>query len=384
MPTAKKSSPVISQDDGGAQHDLPAGVPRLHSFYLYLVTGCNLCCRHCWITPTFVNGEPDPGDCLDVELLKTAVRQGKTMGLRASKLTGGEPMMHPQFKEIARFLSSEGLRLDMETNATYIDADMASFLKNETSIQHISTSLDSVDPAQHDAFRGRKGAFDDTVRGIGHLADAGIHPQVIMSPHRGNIDQVDAMVELATNMRAGSVKFNPVTNAGRGRKMHESGESLDYDEYRRLIAYVNGDLRRKSRIGLFIGAPMALLSVNDLLHDRWRGTCNVRYIMGLLGTGHMALCGVGRSVPELCYGELGKDDLRETWISHPLLNRIRDGLDGDFPGICGDCIHAYRCRTGCLAMNFMDGGELFAPSHLCEEAERRDEFPVTRRRKTIS
>ena len=33
---------------------------------------CNLACRHCWITPAFVDGEPSPGDCLDVDLLREA------------------------------------------------------------------------------------------------------------------------------------------------------------------------------------------------------------------------------------------------------------------------------------------------------------------------
>ena len=47
--------------------DLPEGTPLLRSIYLYATTGCNLCCRHCWITPTFVNGEPSAGDCIDLD-----------------------------------------------------------------------------------------------------------------------------------------------------------------------------------------------------------------------------------------------------------------------------------------------------------------------------
>ena len=48
--------------------DLPEGVPPLTTFYLYLTSGCNLRCRHCWIAPTFVNGEPSPGDYLELGL----------------------------------------------------------------------------------------------------------------------------------------------------------------------------------------------------------------------------------------------------------------------------------------------------------------------------
>lgn len=345
-----------------------------------MTTGCNLCCRHCWITPTFVNGKPSAGDCIELDMLKDAVRQARPLGLRSVKLTGGEPMIHPKFREIAKYLHDEKLRSDMETNGTCIDPAMAEFIKNETSISFISISLDSIDPASHDRFRGVKGAFDKAVAGIKNLAKVGYAPQVIMCPHRGNIDEIEAMVDFAASIGAGSVKFNPVTNAGRGKKMHEAGESLDYDETMELIRYVHGDFQKKSKIKLILGVPMALLSVRNILDNRWGALCNVRHIMGILGTGHMALCGVGRNIPELCYGDLETESLREIWINNPLLKEIRTKLDGDYPGICADCIHAYRCRTGCLAMNYMNEGELFAPSVLCAEADRRGEFPATRRR----
>ena len=46
----------------------------------YMCTGCNLKCRHCWITPTFVNGEPSPGDAIDVDLLRAAVEEAAQRG----------------------------------------------------------------------------------------------------------------------------------------------------------------------------------------------------------------------------------------------------------------------------------------------------------------
>ncbi|MBT3296672.1 MAG: radical SAM protein [Verrucomicrobia bacterium] len=362
--------------------DLPGDVPRLTSFYLYMTAGCNLRCRHCWITPTFVNGEPSPGECINPELLKQAVKEAKPLGLKSAKLTGGEPLMHPQFRDIAAFLKSEGIHSDMETNGILIDPSMARFLKDETNVEFVSVSLDSVDTAKHDAFRGVKGAFDAAVQGIRNLVEVGYRPQIIMSPHRDNLGEVDAMVEMAGALKAGSLKFNPVANSGRGSRMHEEGEALDYEAHRALIRYVNGELQKRSKVPLFIGAPMAMLTLDDLLKNRWRGVCNVDHIMGLLGTGHMALCGIGKNVQELSYGELGKDNLRDVWCAHPFLKELRKGIKGPFAGICGDCIHAGRCRTGCLAMHYLDGGKLFSPSPLCSEADRRGEFPMARRKQT--
>ena len=51
-----------------------------------------------------------------------------------AKLTGGEPVLHPRFVEIVDFLSTENIKLNMETNATLIDADLARHLKNNTTM----------------------------------------------------------------------------------------------------------------------------------------------------------------------------------------------------------------------------------------------------------
>lgn len=364
--------------------DLPAGVPPLRSFYLYLTAGCNLCCRHCWITPNFVNGQPSPGEYIPQEAMLGLIDEAIPLGLRHAKLTGGEPTLHPDFRGLTAALTQRGIGMDMETNGTLIDADLARYMKEKTRINFISISLDSIDPEKHDAFRGVKGAFKRAVSGINELVKVGYRPQVIMSPHHGNLHEVEALVQMAAGLGAGSVKFNPVTNVGRGKAMHERGEALDYDEVMRLIRYVNGDLQRASKIPLHIGAPMALLKVDDLLHDRWRGVCNVLGILGILGSGEIAFCGIGRNVPALCFGRVGVDRLRDVWTTHPVLQKLREELAGPMPGICGECIHGRRCRTGCLAVNYMESGHLVSPTRLCEIAAERGEFPATRRRSGVA
>jgi len=259
---------------GAEELDLPEDVPPLRAFYLYMSTGCNLRCRHCWITPRFVDGEPQPGDVIDVEDLRQAVAEAKPMGLRNAKLTGGEPLLHPRYLEIADMLTAEGLNLDMETNGTLMTADLAHHLKQKTNVNFVSVSIDGADAATHDPFRGLEGAYDAALRGLDHLVEAGYENcQVIMCVHHGNVDQM--------------------------------------------------------------------------------GDCGVRRILGILGTGDIALCGIGRTMPELVYGRLGQDSIREIWLTHPRLLELRRVLDDihAFPGICGECTHAKSCRTGCVAHN---------------------------------
>ncbi len=376
--------PVVSTGQPALIIDLPEGVPRLNAFYLYLTASCNLRCRHCWIAPEYAGGKPVPGKYVDLDALRSAIVEAKTLGLSSAKLTGGEPMHHPQFKEIVEMLTAEGLSLNMETNGTLMTREMAQFLKEKSRVNFISVSIDSPAPAEHDAFRGVKGSFDAVIRGLDFLVEAGYtNCQVIMTIHHGNRHQMEDLLKLAIEHKAGSVKFNPVTRTGRGIAMHERGESITFPEYLELARYVNEEIRPKAPIEIFISMPPALTPFTELWRTKGKACdCGVAGILGILGGGEIALCGIGQTIPELVYGHLGKDSIREIWLHHPVILGLREDLKNvsAYPGICGSCIHAKSCRTGCVANNYGYGGKLVSPPWLCDEAARRGVFPESRMR----
>ncbi len=364
--------------------NLPPGVPRLHSFYLYLTSGCNLACRHCWVKPRFIDGMPDPQDCIDPELLFAAVTEAKTLGLTHAKLTGGEPLFHPRFRDIALGLSGLGIELNMETNGVLLTPELASFMKNETKINFVSVSLDDDDAGAHDVFRGVKGAFEATLRGLDALRDAGFrNTQVIMSVHRGNVGQIERVVGLAEAHGAESVKFNPVTDTGRGMQMADRGETLGIPELLDLEKFVYGPLKEMSlHKRLTLNIPPAIRSFSILMETGGcTGDCGVTGILGILGTGEIAMCGIGQTVPSLVYGKLG-DSIKDIWLNHPKLLALRRELEDTrhYPGICGDCLMAGFCRTGCVAGNYREGGGMVWPGKECQATADLGLFPAHRRR----
>ena len=367
--------------------DLPDGVPALQAFYLYMSNTCNLRCRHCWITPGFGDARATPSDFVNPEALRHAVVEAKSLGLCAVKLTGGEPMLHPGFMEIAHMLTAEGMSMDMETNGTLMTAENARHLKEKTNVRFVSISLDGPDARSHDSFRGVPGAFDAALRGLDCLVSAGYkNCQVIMSVHKGNCHQVDEVVALAVAHGASSVKLNPVTRTGRAVAMEESGEVMDFEEHLAFARYVSTELRPKARVGILLNMPPALSSLRDLWRTRGRtGDCGVLRILGILGSGDIALCGIGRTCPELVYGRLGRDSIREIWFSNPtILNLRRALMDVDtLPGVCARCLFVRICRTGCVANNHSETGSLIAPTWLCTEADRRGLFPSARAQRKV-
>ena len=363
--------------------NLPEGVPPLRSLYLYLTASCNLCCRHCWITPEF-SSRPVPSKTVNPKALQDAVIEAKTLGLAHVKLTGGEPLLHPQFKEIVDMLTAEGLSISMETNGTMITEEIAHCLKEKTNVGFVSISIDSSVPDEHDAFRGVRGAFDAALSGLDNLVEAGYATcQVIMSVHRGNRDRMEDLVRLAIDHKAASVKFNPVGSVGRGIAMRQRGETLDFKEYIDLFHWVNEELRPKVPIQVFMFLPEALTPLNEFWRMNGRSfNCSISTTIGILGTGEIALCGIGQVIHELVYGRLGENSIRDVWLTHPAILKLRSDLNDvcGYPGICGSCIHAKSCRTSCVANNYVYSGKLVFPQWLCYEADREGVFPKTRLR----
>ena len=381
------------QQDDNESLDLPKGVPPLRAFYLYLSSSCNLACRHCWITPRFVNGQPDPGDIIDVKALREAIAEAKPLGLKTIKLTGGEPLLHPDFREICDLATIEELNLVMETNGTLLTADMARYLKNKTNMGYISVSIDSADAARHDAFRGANGAFDAVLQGLDHLVAAGYdNVQVIMSVHRGNREEIEDVARLAAAHGAASVKFNPVTNFGRGAGMDQRGEILDFPEQLLLNQYIYkklGPLLQADGtvIDLVLYTPPALMPISEIMRRQGdTGDCGVLGILGFLGSSEIALCGIGRNIPDLVYGRLGEDSIRTIWLHHPTIIKMRQVLNDvkKYPSICRECSLVRHCRTGCVARNFVNSKHLVWPDAMCTEAYQKGLFPETRQKVPLS
>ena len=350
----------------------------LNQIYFYLTEGCNLRCRHCWIAPKY-QSEGRSYPALDLDLFRSIIAQAKSLGLSGVKLTGGEPLLHPQISEILAFLREEDLRLTVESNGVLCTPDLARKMaacKNP----FISVSLDGADAETHEWVRGVSGCFEEALEGIRNLVEAGFRPQVIMSLMGHNRNQMEAVVRLAERAGAGSVKFNIVQPTARGKNMHESGEVLGIEEVMDLGTWVENTLSESTPLSLYYSHPMVFRPLGKIFGSNGDGcgVCGILGILGVLANGSYALCGIGETVPDLVFGHAATDPLEDIWSNAPVLLELREGLPQRFEGICGDCLMKGLCLGSCVAQNYYGSKNLWAPFWYCEEAHKRGLFPETR------
>ena len=347
----------------------------LSSIYFYLTEGCNLKCRHCWIAPKF-QSEDAEWPSLDFELFKDIIQQGKKLGTRSVKLTGGEPLIHPDIDKILDYIYEEDLKLTIETNGLKCTPEIAEKIA-KCKNPFISISLDGSEAEEHEWVRGVEGCFEAALTGARNLVKVGIRPQFIMSVMKKNVHQMESIVRLAEKENIESVKYNLVTPTSRGEKMHEQGETLSIEELVKLGEWVENTLQPSTSVRLHFSHPVVFKPFNKMFSQP-QGKCGIFSIIGVLGSGKYALCGIGESVKELVFGHAETDSLADIWNNNKVLEDIRNGLPKKLNGICGDCLLKNQCLGSCVAMNYYRHHDLFAPYWYCEEAVKAGIFPASR------
>jgi SynChlorMet cassette radical SAM/SPASM protein ScmF len=349
----------------------------LKQIYFYLTDSCNLKCRHCWISPKYQQGA-SPATYLPVGLFNSILDQAIPLGLAGVKLTGGEPLLHPGISEIIEVVREKGVGLNVETNGTLLTPGLAKAIAACKS-SFVAVSLDGLRD-EHEWMRGIKDCFDGAVNGIKALVDAGVRCQVIMTLTRRNYHQMEDVLELAESLKCGSVKFNVMQPTARGRGLYDNGEALTIEELVDLGKWVEEELTPRPGPRVFFDHPMAFRPLGKLFRSDGGGCacCHILQLIGVLADGSYSVCGIGKHIPELVYGNASTDRLDDVWWYSPVIREMREGLPGRIDGVCRDCAMKKLCKGSCIAQNYYTNNSLWSSYWYCDEARKKQLFPESR------
>lgn len=158
---------------------------------------CNLACMHCI-------EESGPGKKFKDELSEAQVfsvlEQMMALEVPYLSFSGGEPMLHPHFFEMAEYVCSRGSQLKVETNGHLLTPESAARLR-DIGVKAVQVSLDGGSRPAFNKIRVL-GEFDRVLEGIGHLRDAGVPIEINFSPTSFNIHEIGRVVDLAHELGA--------------------------------------------------------------------------------------------------------------------------------------------------------------------------------------
>jgi MoaA/NifB/PqqE/SkfB family radical SAM enzyme len=158
---------------------------------------CNLACMHCI-------EESGPGKKFKDELSRTQVlavlEQMMALEVPYLSFSGGEPMLHPDFFEMAEYVCSRGSQLKVETNGHLLTRESAARLR-DVGVKAVQVSLDGGSRPTFNRIRVL-GEFDRVLEGIRHLREADVPIEINFSPTGFNIHEIGDVVDLAYDLGA--------------------------------------------------------------------------------------------------------------------------------------------------------------------------------------
>ncbi len=194
---------------------VPQKLPAPFLIVWNFTNACNLRCRHCYQRAD----KPTPDELSLSEKLRV-VADLDAAGVAAIAFSGGEPTIHPHFLRTAREAADRGIYVAVATNGTVITQRYAEKMKR-AGVRYVEVSLDSVDPAKHDAFRGVPGAWKRAVRGIRNAVQAGLVTGIATTLTKMNLDEIEDIAELAEELGVQRLIFFNFIPTGRGREIVE-------------------------------------------------------------------------------------------------------------------------------------------------------------------
>jgi MoaA/NifB/PqqE/SkfB family radical SAM enzyme len=163
---------------------------------LYVTERCNSRCVSCdhWRT-----GRRD----IDLEFVARLRPSFEQLRTRVVVLSGGEPLLHPQWAQIAQLLKSMGLQVWLLTSGLALAKHAQ---RAATLFGAVTVSLDGTDRETYAAIRGLD-AFDKVLEGIRAAAGHGVAPSIRVTLQRANYRQLPAFVDIARAAGACQVSF---------------------------------------------------------------------------------------------------------------------------------------------------------------------------------
>jgi radical SAM protein with 4Fe4S-binding SPASM domain len=313
---------------------------------LNLTRRCNLRCAHCYLDAgTRRHGGPEELGTGEVTAIldEIAALSDETLVV----LTGGEPLLRPDILDLGRHAADLGLMVVVGTNGALLDEARVAAL------QAAGISLDSLDPAHHDDFRGIEGAWAKTMAGIDACRRAGFMFQLHFSVTDDNAHELDDMIAFARSAGASVLNVFFLVCTGRGEKV----TNISRETYERVLRRVTEAARDEQellvrarcaphfkRMALEIDPPLPV----TLVDGYEAGGC-------LAGTRYCRVTPEGELTP--CpYMENSVGSLRESGFAELRAPRLK--------GRCGACEFAKLCG-GCRARPLARDGNLMGEDFLC-------------------
>ncbi|MDR1775573.1 MAG: radical SAM protein [Actinomycetes bacterium] len=219
---------VASESESKAQEAKRLGRPS--SLIWNITNRCNLLCSHCYMA---ADGHVKPDQLTDTDAYEMIDRMHDA-GVPVVFLSGGEPMMRPNFWEILSRINAAGVRPTISTNCTYVTADAARRL-HDNGVRFIATSV--YGPREyHDRLTRVPGTYDKVIDAIRHLRAADVKVVVKTALTRETYPYIYDIIAQAKELDCSMIYICDLITSG--RSAGEDAMRVTTEQWRELCDFI--------------------------------------------------------------------------------------------------------------------------------------------------
>lgn len=319
------------QDAYDAIQDYTSSHKILESLHLDLTPACNERCVHCYI-PEHRKHFIASAD------VRRILDEFRDVGGLYLTLSGGEPMLHPDFCDIVDYARRNDLMIYILSNLTLLDEEKADRIAR-ADIHYLQTSVYSMDGKVHDRITRCPGSFEKTMRGIELLRKYHVPVKINTPVLTENFSTWESVRDFAY---AANYKF--MSNASlTGQGNHDNLNLIHALSPSQMAAYLK-NCRDSDGWGK-----------NPRQHPN-SAICSVcRRTINIDAFGDFYPCDGCHSV---ILGNISRMSMREVWNADPV-KKLRAMKERHFSR-CVKCADREFCKV-CPAANFSETGDFFSP-----------------------
>lgn len=313
---------------------------------------CNARCLHCYSNS---GPEADPNKALPLDAALSLIDQLADAGVLVLAFSGGEPLMHPHWKELVGHAVQRGLNVNVGSNGSCITPRNADTLR-ALGVKSVTISIDSHVPEVHDKFRRLKGLHAKALTAVRLLVARNIRVVVGYTPTKLNWTHGRSVIDLAHGLSASAVNLSEYVPAGRGGLELALAPA---ELHRTLEEWIGAREHYKGRMEIMWHDCRVALLVAEQEKRKYVGCGAGRLVARILPDGTVTPC----VFLPTSIGTLADTPFQKMWRDSELLYRFRSRA-GNVSGNCGGCEFLETCG-GCraVAYAYSDGNPLAGDPH---------------------
>ncbi len=339
---------------------------------------CNNNCRHCWLFLP-VNAHEKKEE-LSFDEIRRIVDEARAMGCRQWNISGGEPLLRPDFPEIFDYLTRKSVSYTLNTNGTLITPEIARLLTRKGTKM---IALYGATAEIYDHVTRHPGGFEKLMRGFEYLKEADASFILQLIPMRANYHQWDKMIALAKSLskhwRCGApwLYFSCDGSIEKNKEIQEQrlapADVVNLDKPDPTYEERMAELEKHTCEREESNQTEKICGIVEDGNDRlFAGCIACRRDFHIDPYGRMSWCSFIKD-NTLRY-DLRQGTFTEAWDKFipSCADKVRGG--DEWRANCGSCENRNDCRW-CAAYAYLETGRYSAPiKHLCAVAKEARKF----------